>query len=155
VSAAAWRQSIVVCAALTALPASAADYCALLARHGPAVFGTPLQSAPQCDKQSGVANNASGSDRLTLAVVSVPDASRALDEMRRDGRDDRKVSEEPALGGNAILVRTDNGRVAAFHVAEAGRYLTIQLRARDGLSDAYVERARQFAKVAKAAKAER
>lgn len=148
-SAAAWRQSIVVCAALTALPASAADYCALLARHGPAVFGTPLQSAPQCDKQSGAANNASGSDRLTLAVVSVPDASRALDEMRRDGRDDRKVSEEPALGGNAILVRTDNGRVAAFHVAEAGRYLTIQLRARDGLSDAYVERARQFAKVVK------
>ena len=148
-SAAAWRQSIVVCAALTALPTSAADYCALLARHGPAVFGTPLQSAPQCDKQSGAANNASGSDRLTLAVVSVPDASRALDEMRRDGRDDRKVSEEPALGGNAILVRTDKGRVAAFHIAEAGRYLTIQLRARDGLSDAYVERARQFAKVVK------
>ena len=79
----------------------------------------------------------------------MPDASRALDETRRDGRDDRKVSEEPALGGDAILVRTDKGRVAAFHIVETGRYLTIQLRARDGLSDAYVERARQFAKVVK------
>ncbi len=147
---AAWLQSFVACAALAALPAGAADYCALLARHGPAVFGTPLQAVPQCDKQSGAANNASGSDRLALAMVSVPDAGRALDEMRRDGRDDRKISEEPSLGANAILVRADKGRVAAFHIAESGRYLTIQLRARDGLSDAYVERARQFAKVAKA-----
>lgn len=155
-SQAAWLQSIVACAVLAALPASAADLCALLAKHGPAVFGTPLQAAPQCDQsgpaKSGAANNATGSDRLAIAVAEVPGADRTIDEKRRDKRDDRTVSEEPALGRDAILVRMDKGRVAAFHIADGKRYITVQLRARDGLNDAYVDRARAFAKVVMAAR---
>lgn len=139
-----------------ALPASAADLCALLTKHGPTVFGTPLQAPPRCETygpaRNGAANNAAGSDRLAISVAEVPGADRAIDEMRLDKRDDHKVSEEPGLGRNAILVRTDKGRVAAFHIADGGRYLTVQLRARDGLNDAYVERARQFSKTVAAAR---
>lgn len=150
------RALVAAVMAALALPASAADLCALLAKHGPSVFGTPLQAPPQCDQsgpaKSGAANNASGSDRLAMSVAGVPGADRAIDEMRRDKRDDRTVSEEAALGRDAILVRMDKGRVAAFHIADGGRYLTIQLRARDGLNDAYIERVRAFAKVVKAAR---
>lgn len=150
------RALVAAVMAALALPASAADPCALLAKHGPSVFGTPLQAPPQCDQsgpaKSGAANNASGSDRLAMSVAGVPGADRAIDEMRRDKRDDRTVSEEAALGRDAILVRMDKGRVAAFHIADGGRYLTIQLRARDGLNDAYIERVRAFAKVVKAAR---
>lgn len=150
------RALIAAAIAVAALPAAAADLCALLAKHGPTVFGTPLQAPPQCDQfgpaKSGAANNATGSDRLELSVAEVPGADRAVDEMRRDKREGRTVSEEPALGRDAILVRLDKGRVAAFHVADGKRYVTVQLRARDGLNDAYLERARQFAKVVVAAR---
>lgn len=150
------RACLAIVFAAVALPASAAELCALLAKHGPTVFGTPLQAPPQCDQlgptKSGAANNATGSDRLAISVAEVPGADRAIDEMRRDARDDRTVSEEAGLGRDAILVRTDKGRVAAFHIAEGKRYVTVQLRARDGLNDAYVERARAFAKVVKAAR---
>lgn len=139
-----------------ALPAAAADLCALLAKHGPTVFGTPLQAAPQCDasgpSRSGAANNASGSDRLEIAVIEMPGiAERAIDQERRDTREGRKVSDEPDLGRNAVLVRADKGRVAVFHIDDGKRLVRIGLRARDGLNDAYVERARAFAKIVKAA----
>ena len=150
------RAFIVVAIAAAALPASAADLCALIAKHGPTVFGTPLQAAPRCEQfgpaRNGAANNATGSDRLELSVAEVPGADRAIDEMRRDKRDGRTVSDEPTLGRDAALVRMDKGRVAAFHIADDKRYVTVQLRARDGLNDAYVERARQFAKVVAAAR---
>lgn len=140
-----------------ALPATAADLCALLAKHGPTVFGTPLQAAPQCDasgpSRSGAANNASGSDRLEIAVIEMPGiAERAIDQERRDTRDGRKVSDEPGLGRNAVLVRADKGRVAVFHIDDGKRLVRVGLRARDGLNDAYVERARAFAKTVVAAR---
>ncbi len=150
------RALLALALAVLALPAAAADLCALLAKHGPVVFGTALQAPPRCEEfgpaRNGAANNATGSDRLELSVAEVPGADRAIDEMRRDKREGRTVSEEPALGRDAILVRTDKGRVAAFHIADGKRYVTVQVRARDGLNDAYVERTRQFAKVVAAAR---
>ena len=139
-------------------PASAAaqDLCAFVAKHGPTVFGTPLQATPQCQRQgdllnTGVANNATGSDRLEIYIASIPGVEAVLDGVRRDSRDDRAISDEPTLGKGALLERTDKGRGAIFHFVSNGRYLRVSLRARDGLNDAYVERARQFAKVLKGA----
>jgi hypothetical protein len=137
-----------------ALPASAADLCALLAKHGSAVFGTALQAAPQCDKlgptSSGAANNATGSDRLSIAIAELPGADLQIDNKRREKKEGHSVSDEPALGKDAVLERRDKGRVAAFQIADGGRYIVVVLRARDGVNDAYVDRARAFAKVVKA-----
>lgn len=134
-----------------ALPASAADLCALLAKHGPAVFGTVLQAAPQCDKlgptSSGAANNATGSDRLSVSIAEIPGADLQIDNKRRETKEGHSVSEEPALGKDAVLELRDKGREAAFQVADGRRYIVVVLRARDGLNDAYVDRARQFAKI--------
>jgi hypothetical protein len=150
------RAMLAAAMAVAALPAAAADLCALLAKHGPTVFGTPLQAPPQCDAlgptRSAAANNASGSDRLEISVIEMSGiAQQAIDQERRDTREDRKVSDEPGLGRNAVLVRTDKGRVAVFHIDDGKRLIRVGLRARDGLNDAYVERARAFAKVVKAA----
>ena len=133
------------------VPAAAQDLCAFLAKHGPTVFGTPLQAAPQCDAmgeltKSGAANNATGSDRLELSVMNLPGIEQVLDGIRKDSRDDRVISDEPSLGKGALLERSDKGRGAIFHCVANGRYLRVALRARDGLNDAYVARARQFAR---------
>lgn len=145
------RASIAAALIVLALPASAADLCALLAKHGPAVFGTPLQAAPQCDKlgptQSGAANNATGSDRLSVSIAEVPGADLQIDNKRREKKEGHSVSDEPALGKDAVLERRDKGREAAFQIADGGRYIVVVLRARDGLNDAYIDRARQFAKL--------
>ena len=137
-------------------PAAAQDLCAFIAKHGPAVFGTPLQAAAQCQRQgdllnTGAANNATGSDRLELYIANVPGVEMVLDGVRRDSREDRVISDEPALGKGALLERTDKGRTAVLHFADRGRYLRVSIRARDGLSDAYVARARQLAQALKVA----
>jgi hypothetical protein len=137
-------------------PAAAQDLCAFIAKHGPAVFGTPLHAAPQCDRQgdltnSGAANNATGSDRIEISILNVPGVEMVLDGVRRDSREDRAISDEPALGKGALLERTDKGRGAIFHFADRGRYARVSIRARDGLNDAYVARARQLAQALKGA----
>jgi hypothetical protein len=137
-------------------PAAAQDLCAFIAKHGPAVFGTPLQAAAQCQRQgellnTGAANNATGSDRLEVYIATVPMVETVLEGVRRDSREDRAISDEPSLGKGALLERTDKGRGAVFHFIDRDRYLRVAIRARDGLNDAYVERARQFAKVLKGA----
>jgi hypothetical protein len=97
--------------------AAAQDLCAFLAKHGPAVFGTPLQAAAQCDRQgdltnSGAANNATGSDRLEISMANVPGVEAILDGVRRETREGRVISDEPSLGKGAILERSDKGRLA-------------------------------------------
>jgi hypothetical protein len=134
-----------------AAPAAGQDLCAFIARNGPAVFGTPLQAAPQCDHMgdltySGSANNAAGSDRIEIAILNIPGVEGVLDQVRRDSRQGRVISDEPSLGAGALLERFDKGRTAVFHFTARGRYLKVGVRARDGLNDAYVARARQMAK---------
>jgi hypothetical protein len=150
------RAFIAMALAGAALPAPAADLCALIAKHGPTVFGTPLQAAPRCEQfgpaRNGAANNATGSDRLSIAIAELPGADLQIDDKRREKKAGHSVSEEPALGKDAVLERRDKGREAAFQIADGGRYIVVVLRARDGLNDAYVERARAFAKVVKAAR---
>ncbi|MDZ7651292.1 MAG: hypothetical protein U5L03_01330 [Burkholderiaceae bacterium] len=128
----------------------------MLAKHGPVVFGTPLQAAPQCDQsgpaRSGAANNAAGSDRLTIGVFQVPAADQYIDSKRREKREGVSFTDEPSLGKGASLERRDKGREAVFHMADNKRYVAVMIRARDGLNDAYIERARAFAKVVKAAR---
>ena len=136
---------------LAPAPAAAQDLCAFIAKHGPAVFGTPLQAAAQCERQgdllnTGAANNATGSDRLEIYIANLPGADAILDGVRRDSREGRVISDEPAFGKGALLERTDKGRLATFHFTGGGRYVRVSIRARDGLNDAYVARARQFAK---------
>ena len=74
-----------------------------------------------------------------------------LDGVRRDSREDRVISDEPTLGKGALLERTDKGRAAVLHFAARGRYFRVSIRARDGLNDAYVARARQLARTLQAA----
>ena len=141
---------VLVCAAVP-MPAAAEDLCAFIAKHGPAVFGTPLQAAPQCDRmgdltQSGAANNATGSDRIEIAVLNLPNIEQTLDQVRRSSQEGRALSDEPSLGKGALLERFDKGRTAVFHFTAGGRYMRVGIRARDGLNDAYVARARQLAK---------
>lgn len=133
-------------------PAGAQDWCALFAHEAPAVFGTPLQAAPQCDESSAAANNRTGSDRLAIYVASMPGSDMAVESVRDDAREGRTVTDEPSLGKTAILVRGDEGREATFHISDGARYVTVYLRARDGLDEAYVERARRFATLVLAAK---
>ena len=137
-------------------PAAAQDLCGFIARNGAAVFGTPLQAAPQCDRmgdltQSGSANNATGSDRIEIAVLNLPNIEQVLDQVRRQTGEGRAISDEPSLGKGALLERFDKGRTAVFHFTAGGRYMRVGIRARDGLNDAYVARARQFAKALQAA----
>jgi hypothetical protein len=145
------RVVIAATVAATAWPVSATDLCAMLVKHGPAVFGTPLQAAPQCDQsgpaRTGAANNAQGSDRLTIGVFRVPAGDQYVDSKRREKRDGATFTDEPALGKVAVLERRDKGREAVFHIADGDRYVAVMIRARDGLTDAYVDRARAFAKV--------
>ena len=136
--------------------ARAQDLCAFIARNGPAVFGTPLQAAPQCERQgdlinTGVANNATGSDRVEIYSANLPDVQEVLNGVRRDTREGRALSDEPSLGKGALLERLDKGRGAVFHFAASGRYVRVSIRARDGLNDAYVARARQLAKALQSA----
>jgi hypothetical protein len=144
--------------ACCAVPASAAgqDVCAFIAKNGPAVFGTPLQAAPQCDRMgdltsSGAANNATGSDRIEIAILNIPGAEGVLDQVRKSSQEGRVISDEPSLGTGALLERFDKGRTAVFHFTSRGRYVKVGVRARDGLNEAYVARARQLAKALQSA----
>jgi len=136
---------------LAPAPAAAQDLCAFIAKNGAAVFGTPLQQAPQCDHMgdltySGSANNATGSDRIEVSIINVPSVEQVLDQVRRQSTEGRVISDEPSFGAGALLERFDKGRTAVFHFVARGRYMRVGIRARDGLNDAYVARARQFAK---------
>lgn len=140
----------IVCTSVAA-PAAGQDLCAFITKNGPAVFGTPLQAAPQCDHMgdltfSGSANNATGSDRIEIAVLNIPGVEGVLDQVRRQSVEGRVISDEPSLGTGALLERFDKGRTAVFHFTARGRYVKVGVRARDGLNDAYVARARQLAK---------
>jgi hypothetical protein len=148
--------ALAVVLACGAAPAAAQDLCAFIAKHGPAVFGTPLQAGPQCDHMgdltySGSANNATGSDRIEIALLNIPGVEGVLDQVRKESRDGRVISDEPSLGRGALLERFDKGRTAVFHFTARGCYMKVALRARDGLNDAYVARARQLAKTLQAA----
>jgi hypothetical protein len=139
-------------AALAALPAivAAQDYCALVEKRGPEVFGTKLQAAPLRDPTGNcAANNADGSGRLTVGALRMAGTEAIVASKRKDVRQGESSAEEPKLGKGAASIRTEKGRQIEFLVPLPDRLLMVVRRERDGLTEAHIERTRAFAAAAR------
>lgn len=138
--------------ALAALPALAAaqDFCALVERRGPEVFGTKLQAAPQKDPGgSCAANNANGSGRLVVGYVRVPGSDAYVASLRKGLKEGESSADEPTLGKGAASIRREKGKAIEFLMPMPDRLLIVTRRERDGLTQAHIESARAFAAAAR------
>ena len=142
----------IAAAIFVALPALAAaqDYCALVDKRGPEVFGTRLQAPTQRDPMgSCAANNADGSGRLTVAVLRLAGTEAIVASKRKDVREGESSADEPKLGKGAASIRREKGKQIEFLVPLPDRLLMVVRRERDGLTEAHVERTRAFVAAAR------
>ena len=130
--------------------AAAQDYCALVVKRGPEVFGTKLQAPPLRDSGGNcAANNASGSGRLTVGVLRIPGSEAVVASKRKDVREGETSADEPTLGKGAASIRHEKGKEIEFLVPLPDRLLMVVRRERDGLSEAQIGRTRAFAAAAR------
>lgn len=142
----------IAAAIVVALPAlaTAQDYCALVDKRGPEVFGTRLQAPTQRDSSGGcAANNADGSGRMTVGVLRMAGTEAIVASKRKDVREGESSADEPKLGKGAASIRREKGRQIEFLVPLPDRLLMVVRRERDGLTEAHIERARAFVAAAR------
>ena len=142
----------IAAAIFIAIPAFAAaqDYCALLEKRGPEVFGTKLQAAPLRDPTGNcAANNADGSGRLTVGVLRWAGTEAIVASKRKDVREGESSADEPKLGKGAASIRREKGKQIEFLVPLPDRLLMVVRRERDGLTEAHIDRTRAFVAAAR------
>lgn len=104
---------------------------------------TPTPTAEVCNVRS--ADNAAAL-RLTASADKQPGQTMMIQKMvaQKTADPDQTFRTEPSLGTDAFSLR--GKEQIAFFMAGAGRVLTVGLDKDRGVTDADVERARQFAK---------
>lgn len=132
------------------LLAAAQDYCALIEKRGPDVFGTKLQAPPQRDASGGcAANSATGAGRLTIGALKSAGTAGIIESKRKDVREGESAADEPTLGKGAASIRREKGKQIEFLVPLPDRLLMVIRRERDGLDDAAIARTRAFVAAAR------